>query len=323
MKTACRYLGLSLAIGLITASGPSSAQDYPNKLTTIVVAYAAGGGADVMARILAQKLSERLGHPVIVENKPGGNGIIGATMVAKSAPDGYTLLAGMTAEMILNAAAYPHMSYDPVKDFEPITKLYSNPLVFAVHPSVKAKTMQEFIALAKTEPGKLDYASGAAVFYLAGEMLNRQAGVNVVRIPYKGSGATMKDVIGGHVSMLVTSLPSAMGPVQSGTLRGLAVTSLKRDALLPDLPTMEEVGLKNFDVVTWAGLYAPHGTPRAVVDRLNREMAAIVKLDDVKKQAKAIGVTLESTSPEEQGASQRADIARFKTVIEDLNINLK
>ena len=298
----------SLALALVFVSvafavpEQSAAQNYPSKPIRLVVGFAQGGGPDVLARIIAQKFGERLGQQGIVENKPGADGIIGVQFAAKASPDGYTLLVGGTSEMVLNTRLHENLPYDPVKDFAPITTIYSSPMVFAVHPSVKARPKGEFFAV------------GAPVFLVAAELFKKQAGVNLTEVSFKGSSPAVAAVIAGQVPLVITSMPSSMNAVKSGRLRALAVTSAKRDSLMPDVPTMMESGLPNYEFEPWVGLYAPVGTPGAIIDRLNADVRAIMGSDEIKARAASLGVNLGTSSPEIHGAMLKSDIARVATI---------
>lgn len=320
MKTACKLLGLLLASALALASGGSSAQSYPSKPIRFVTGNAAGGGTDILARGIAPKLAERLGQTVIVENRPGADGIIASEYVARSAPDGTILLVGTDGQMVLNRGLYAKLPYDPVNDFAPVIRLSSAPLVIAVHPSVPVTSVAELIALAKAKPGELFYASGAPVFHVATELFKKQAGVNLVHVRYKGAAPAQTAAVAGEVGVIMSSLGPLMAQLRAGKLRGLAVTSAARYAIIPDIPTMAESGLADFDVVPWTGLFAPAGTPRAIIDKLNSEAAVILNLDDLKERFAASGVSLGGSSPAELGALQQADIVRWVKMLKDLNI---
>ncbi len=309
-------LAFALVFVLVAFAVPakSAAQDYPNKPIRLVVGYAQGGGPDVLARIIGQKLGERLGQQGIVENKPGADGIIGAQFAAKAPPDGYTLLVGGTSEMVLNTRLYEKLPYDPIKDFAPITKIYSSPMVFAVNPSIPVTTVAEFIALVKAKPGGEFFASGSPVFLVAAEVFKQQAGVNLIEVPFKGSSPAVAAVIAAQVPLVVTSMPSAMLAVKSGKLRALAVTGARRDRLLPDVPTMMESGLPNYEFEPSVGLYAPTGTPRIIIDRLNAEVGAILRSDEMKARAVSLGINFGATTPEELGSMLKSDIARVAAI---------
>jgi tripartite-type tricarboxylate transporter receptor subunit TctC len=320
MKTACKVLGLFLASALAVASGESAAQNYPSKPIKFVTGNAAGGGTDILARGIAAKLSERLGQPIIVENRPGADGIIASEFVAKSVPDGSILLVGTDGQMVLNRGLYAKLPYDPVKDFAPVIRLSATPLVIAVNPSVPANSVAELIALAKAKPGELFYASGAPVFHVATELFKKQAGVNIVHVRYKGAAPAQTAAVAGEVGVIMSSLGPMLAQLRAGKLRGLAVTSSARYSVIPDIPTMAESGLADFDVVPWTGLFAPAGTPRVIIDKLNSEAAVVLNLEDLKERFAATGVALSGSSPAELGALQQADLARWVKMLRDLNV---
>lgn len=318
MKTVLRILGAFAALAL--AAGGSIAQSYPSKPVRLVVAYSPGGGTDNVARILSQKLADRMGQAFTVENKPGANGIIGTEYTAKAAPDGYTLQVGTDSEMVLNVGLYESLPYDPLKDFVPVTVVSSNPLVFAVHPSFSGKSMQELISMAKAKPGSLFYSAGATVFQVATELLKKQQGVDIVYVPFKGTGPAITAAIAGEVQIATVSTGPVMSHLRAGKLRGLAVTSPKRSPLLPELPTMAEAGMGNFEVVPWTGLYAPAGTPAAIVEKLNVEVAAILKQEDVLKRYAALGLTPGGIPSAETAALLKSDVAKWTKLLKELGI---
>jgi len=318
MKTACKVLGLLLVSALALASGASSAQGYPSKPIRFVTGNQAGGGTDTLARSIGPKLAERLGQQVLVENRPGADGVIATEYVAKSAPDGYTLLLGADGQMVFNLGLHAKLPYDPVKDFAPVTRISSTPLVIAVHPSVPVTSIAELIALAKARPGELFYASGAPSFHVTTELFKKQAGVNIVHVRYKGAAPAQTAAVAGEVGVIMSSLGPLRAQLQAGKLRGLAVTSPRRYAIIPDIPTMAESGLADFDVVPWIGLFAPAGTPREIIDKLNS--AVVLSLEELKERFAAGGVSLAGSSPEELGALQQADIAKWTKVMKDVNI---
>jgi len=320
MKTVIRILGIFTACAIALAAGESMAQSYPSKPVRLVVGYAPGGGTDNVARILSQKLAERLGQAVNVENKPGANAIIGTEYVAKSTPDGYTLLVGTDSEMVLNVGLYDHLPYDPAKDFVPVTVVSSNPLVFAVHPSFPATSMKELIALAKEKPGKLFSSAAAPVFQVATELLKKQAGVDIVYVPFKGTGPAITAAIAGEVPIATVSIGPVMAQLRAGKLRALAITSSKRSVLLPGVPTMAEAGMGNFEMVPWTGLYAPAGTPAAVIERLHSEVSAILKLDDVLGRYAALGLTAGGMPSSETADLLKADLSKWTKLMREMKI---
>lgn len=317
MHTPYRALGLFLALAF--ACCEITAQTYPVKPIKLVVGYQPGGGTDSLARIVAPKLGERLGQPVTVENRPGANATIGVAYTAKAEPDGYTLLVGASGEMVYAPGLYDRLAYDTAKDFVPVIQLSTNPLIFAAHPSLPANSISELITLARAKPGALFYGSGAAPFQAAGELFKKQAGVNIVNVPYKGAAPSVTAAVAGEVPLLVVGL-SSLPHLRSGKLRALAVTSLKRYALLPDVPTMAEAGLPGFEVVPWTGMFAPAGTPRAIIDKLNGEMTAIVGLEDVKERFRALGVSGEGLPLSEFNALIKADLAKWPKLLREFNI---
>jgi len=318
MNTACKVLGLFLAFALAAASSGSGAQSYPDKPIKLVVGFGPGGGTDILGRLVAQQLSERLKVPVTVENRPGANSNIGTDYVAKSAPDGYTLLVGGSASMALSSGLYQRLPFDPLKDFVPIAQIVSgDALVFAVHPSVPANSIKELIAFAKANPGKIFYASGAAPFQVAGEYFNKLAGVNITHVPFKGAAGAVAATVGGQTQMTVVSIASGLGQIKAGKLRALAVTGFKRDHVLPDLPTMKEAGLENFEVPMWTGLFAPAATPAPVVDKLAKEMSVVLKSDLVRKRFDSLGYESLAMTPAEFAKAQQDDIEKWTRVIRD------
>lgn len=263
-----------------------NAADYPARTVTLVVPYPPGGGVDAMARVVAAKMSDALRQQFVVDNRAGAGGTIGTRAVAQAAPDGYTLLLGHTGTISINPSLYAHAGYDPRKDFAPIGLVASMPVALLAHPSFPAKSIAEFIALAKKDPGKLNLGTSAVGTggNMCAELFKSEAGINVVIIPYKGTAPVMNDLLGGHVPIAFGVLPPALGNIQAGKLRAIAVTSKKRFSLLPDVPTFDESGLPGFEAVLHYGLLAPAGTPREIVDRLSVELRKLVDLPEVQKQ---------------------------------------
>ncbi len=307
-----------LFLVLLFACCSTIAQTYPAKPIRIVVGYPPGGGTDSLARIVAPKLTERLGQPVTIENKPGANATIGVAYAAKAEPDGYTLLAGASGEMVYAPGLYDRLPYDTAKDFIPVVQLSTNPLLFAVHPSLPVTSIRELIALAKAKPGKLFYGSGAGPFQAAGELFKKHAGVDIVNVPYKGAAASVTAAVAGEVPVVVVGV-SSLPLLRSGKLRGLAVTTPKRYPLLPEIPTMAEAGLPGFEVTPWTGMFAPAGTPPVIIEKLNNELAAIVRLEDVKQRFSALGVNPENSSLPEFSALIKADLAKWPALLRELN----
>lgn len=326
MKNACKFLGLLLAFALAVASGESGAQSYPNKPIKLVVGFGPGGGTDILGRLVAQQLSERLNVPVTVENRPGANSNIGTDYVAKAAPDGYTLLVGGSASMALSSGLHERLPFDPVKDFIPIAQIVAgDALVLAVHPSFPANSVKELIAHAKANPGKVFYGSGAPPFQIAAEYFNKLAGVNMTHVPFKGAAGAVAATVGGQTQVTVVSIASGLSQFKAGKLRMLAVTGFKRDHVLPDVPTMKEAGLaENFEVPMWTGLFAPAATPAPVIDKLSVEMSAILNSDLTKKRFDSMGYESRPLTRAEFAKEQKDDIEKWTRVIrDDLRIRIE
>jgi tripartite-type tricarboxylate transporter receptor subunit TctC len=310
-----RFLaGLAVAL---TLSFAASAADYPTRPVSIVVAFTPGGPSDVLSRIIGQRLNEILHQPFIIENRPGSGGNIAAEQVARAAPDGYTLLMGNNSILATNAALYKKLSYDPERDFAPIAMIGSQANILVVNPSVPAQSMAELIALAKASPGQLNFASSGhgAAAHLAGELFKAEAKVNIVHVPYKGAAPALQDVMAGHVQMMFATAASVIGLIKSGKVRALAVTTPQRTALLPDLPTVDELGIKGFDATTWHGLVAPTGTPREVIDTLHFAVTAGLKDPATRKQLTELGVDIVGSTPKEFEAYIKSEIPKWTAVV--------
>jgi tripartite-type tricarboxylate transporter receptor subunit TctC len=305
-----------LAVGLTVAAGAACAQGYPNKPVRLVVPFLAGGSTDIVGRTVAQKLTEMWGHPVVVDNRPGGGTTIGTDAVAKAAPDGYTLLV-TPAPFTINPSLLAKLPYDALNDFAPITLINTTPLVLVVHPGVPAKNVKELIALAKAKPGKLNFGSSGTggSNHLAGELFDAMAGVKMVHIPYKGNAGALTDIVGGHLDVVYNGLTSALALIKGGKLRVLAVTSLQRNAALPDVPTLDETGLKGFEAVAWNGLTAPAKTPREVIAKINADVLRIVSSPELRERLKAEGSDPVGSSPEQFATFLRNEIAKWAKVI--------
>jgi len=306
---------------LCTLTSGAQAQQYPSKAVRLIVPFAPGGSTDIIGRTVAQKLNEAWGQPVLVDNRPGGSTVIGTDVVAKAPPDGYLLLVTPAPFTIVPSLA-AKLPYDPVKDFEPITLINTTPLVVVVNPSVPARSIKELIALAKSKPGQLNFGSSGSggSNHLAGELFNAMAGVKMVHIPYKGNAPALTDLVGGHVDLVYNGLTSAMPFIKSGRLRALAVTSLKRAGALPDLPTLDELGLKGFQAVAWNGLTAPARTPREVVAKINADVVKIVRSPELIERLKADGSDPVGSTTAEYAAFLRDEIAKWRKVIAAANI---
>lgn len=313
-----KFFAAALAAAFAVAASAQST--YPSAPVKLVVGFPPGGANDILARLIGAKLQEAWGQPVVTENKPGANAIIATEFVAKSAPDGTTLLIGASGAMTFNPGLYAKLPYDPLRDFAPVTMLGSFPLVLAVNPAVPAQSVQELVAHAKAAGGKLNYAAGSTPFQLAAELFKMQAGVAINHIPYKGSAAAVNSVIANDTQMTFVDAPPVVGQVRGGKLRGLAVTSRTRAESLPELPTMIEAGMPDFDVVLWAGLFAPAATPRAVLERIHQGTVRALQLPDVRKRMLDLGITPVGNSPEELAAIVRADLDKWTRVAKQAGV---
>ena len=304
------------------AASLAQAQDYPIRAIRLIVPFSPGGVADTSARVVADRLATRLGQQVIVENRAGASGNIGTQQVAQAAPDGYTLVLGFDGTMVINPWVFPNIPFDTVKDFVPVTKLGDATLIMVAHPSVAANNMKELIALAKTKPGTLSYGTSGTggTPHLAGELLNQRAGISLVHIPYKGGGQAVGDVVGGQIPLVYTAIASAQQYVKSGRLKALGVSGAKRSSSLPDVLTFVESGLEGFIVDSWVGIFAPAKTPRAIVDRLQRELAAILATAEVRERYAVLGIEPVGNTSEQFGEQVRADLAKWEKVVKQANI---
>lgn len=313
-----KYLFLLI---FFSAPGLSVAQNYPSKTVRLIVPFAAGGSTDVIARVLAPRLAETWGQQVIVDNRPGGNTTIGTEIVAKAAPDGHTLLI-TPAPFTVVPSVLKKLPYDPVKDFEPITLINTTPMGLVVHPGVPAKNVRELVALAKARPGKMNFASSGngGVPHLSGELLNAMAGVKMMHVPYKGNAPALVDLVGGHVDMAFNGLTSVMPFIKSGRLRVLGVTSIGRTAALPEVPTLDEQGLKGFQAVAWNGITAPARTPKDVIAKIADSAVRIVKSPELAEQLKRDGSDPVGSSTAEFVTHLRDEVAKWKKVLERAGI---
>jgi tripartite-type tricarboxylate transporter receptor subunit TctC len=319
MKLALCFLA-GLTLGLASAHGQES---YPSRQIQIIVPFAPGGGTDIVSRTVAARMTESWKVPVIVDNRPGGNTIIGAQLAARAAPDGYTLFVAIDSTQAMNQSLYAKLPYDPIKDFAPVTLAISQPMVLAVHPSVQATTVKDLIALAKAKPGQLPYAHGALPAQIAGELFKSSAGVDMIGVPYKGSGPAMNDVVGGSVPVIFDALGPAASFIKAGKVRALAVTSAEPAAALPGVPTMAQAGLAGFDLVTWIGFLVPAGVNREIVSRLNAELVRILKLPDTRERFAGMGMTVIASSPAEFAQTIKSDAAKFERIIRSAGIKVE
>jgi tripartite-type tricarboxylate transporter receptor subunit TctC len=314
-----------LLFALSAFLSPLHAQDYPTRTITLVVPYPPAGGVDAMARIVAEKLSTALGQQVVVDNRGGGSGLVGTRAVVKAAPDGYTLFLGHTGTISINPSLYANAGYDPRKDFAAIGLIASMPVVLITHPSFPAKSVAEFIALAKREPGKLNVGTApiGTGGYMTAEFFKAVAGIDVTIIPYKGTAPVMNDLLGGHVPVAFGVIPPALGNLQSGALRAIAVASATRTSLLPDVPTFGESGMPDFESVLHYGLLAPAGTPRPIIDKLNTALRALVDTDEVRKRITFEGGDPLTSTPDEYTADIDKEETKWSTLIRKLNLKVE
>ncbi len=312
----------ALGFALLAAVPQVHAQAYPNKPIRLIVPFPPGGGNDVIARVISQKLGERLGQQVVVDNKAGANGIVGLQALMQSPPDGYTIAVGAAGPLAVNPSLYDKLPYDPVKDFSPITNMVNYPLLLVTHPSVPAKNTQELIALAKAKPGQLYFASPGSgnSGHLAGELFNSMARVNTVHVPYKGQGPALSDLISGQVQMLYSSIPSVVNQVKTGQLNAIAVGSAKRVPSLPNIPTIAESGVPGYEAYSWVGMLAPAKTPKEIVNRLNAEIVDILKQKDVAEKLNQQGALPVGDTPEQFGAYIKVEIEKWGAVVRSANI---
>lgn len=322
MKTLIRT---ALLVAALLAPTQVMAQtDYPTRPIRIIVAFTPGGTTDIIARILGRKMTEAWGQPVIIENRPGAGGNLGSEIVAKSPPDGYTLLIGSVGPLAINATLYPKMPYDNLKDFAPVSLVAAVSNMLVVHPSVPVKTVQELVALAKAKPGELNYGStgNGTTGHLSGELLNDQAGIKLVHIPYRGAVA-VNDLLGGQVQLMFATIPSVIQHVKVGSLRAVAVTSNKRIPAVADVPTIAESGYPQFEASSWYGITAPTGTPDAIVRKLSAEIDKIINLPDINEQLVSQGAEPIGGTPEAFGAYMKSETEKWAKVLKASGIKLE
>lgn len=315
MKTIVRA---AAAIAATTLALAAQAQGWPTRAVKIIVPFAPGGFTDVVARILQTQLSAALGQPVVIENKPGAGSTIGTAEVAKARPDGYTI-AMVSTTHVITPSIYKQMPYDALRDFTPVMKLAEGPYVLVVHPSLPARTVKELVELAKAEPGKIDYASSGngSSQHLVGALFGQMAGVKLNHVPYKGSGQAMQDLVGGQVKVSFVGGPNAVPYLANGKLRALGVTTAKRSADLPDIPTIDEAGVAGYDATLWLGLLAPPGTPAEVVAKLREGVTKALSTPEARKLVNSAGVDVALSSPEEFAALMKAELERWGKVVRE------
>jgi tripartite-type tricarboxylate transporter receptor subunit TctC len=315
----------ALAVSLAASSTLSFAQGYPNKPVRMIVGFPPGGGTDVVARVIGAKLQEWWGEAVAVENRPGATGTIGADAVAKSAPDGYTLIMGHVNSHAIAPNLFAKLPYDPIKDFAAVSYVGYVPNVLAVHPSVPARSVKELVELAKSKPGQLNYASSGngSTQHLAGEMFKQLTGTKIEHVPYKGSGDAIKDLLGGVVNMNFDTMPPVLPHIQSGKLRGLAISTPRRLPQLANVPTFEEEGIRGFDVTNWYGVMAPAGTPREIVAKLNADINKAMQVPEVRGRLEAVGTQLNEQSAAQFDAFMKIEVAKYAKLIMEAGIKIE
>lgn len=317
MRFAKLLVAVTTALTLVPLAAQAQATDFPRGPVSLVVPFPAGGPTDAMARRLAEKLGERLGQQVVVENKGGAGGSIAAEAVARAKPDGQTLFFGTTGTMAINPSLYARLRYDPVKDFAPVSLMATTMNVLVVNPAVPATNLRELIKLAKAHPGTLTYGSAGngSSNHLSGELFRSSADLQITHVPYKGSAAALVDLLGGRLTMMFDTIAQQTQNIAAGKVRALAVTGAKRSPLLPEVPTAQEAGLKGFDVTIWYGVLAPAGTPAPVIERLNREIVAVMSTEEMKKRMQADGAEAKPTTPAEFASLIKHDMAKWAPVV--------
>ena len=320
MKTRLQF---AVACALSALAAGAAAQQYPSKTVRFVVPFVAGGPTDIQGRMLGEKLGQRLGQQFIIDNRGGANGNIGLELTAKAPPDGYTIVIATVGTWAVNPSLYKNMQFDPVKDFAPIMQVSSSPGVLVVHPSVPVKNVKELIALAKAKPGKLDYgSSGVGGFgHISGALFCLMTKTEMVHIPYKSSAPSLTDLIAGQIQVLFNNAISTVPFIKSGQTRALAVTSLKRMNALPDLPSLDETGIKGYDNSSWSAVAAPAGTPKEIITKLNTELNQILKLPDVQERNASFGADPVGGTPEQYGEYLKSEIAKFARVVKEAKIS--
>jgi len=322
IKNVIRDMSFMIRVGLVawlafSATAPVAAQQYPNRPVRFVVPFSPGGSTDTLARTVSLKLSDVIGQQVVVDNRPGANGNIGMEIVARAAPNGYTIVLGYIANLAIDPSLYEKLPYDPVKDYAPITQLASSPNVLVAHPSLPARNLKELIALAKAKSGQINFASAGvgSVGHLTGELLNNLAGIKMVHVPYKGSGQAVTDLLGGHVQLMFSGFSSTLPHIKSGKLRPLVVTGAQRSAALPDVPTIAESGFPKFEATAWYGVLAPAKTPKPIVARLHDEIVKVLHLPEVKERLGSLGFEIVGSTPEQFAVYIKSEIGKWAKVV--------
>jgi tripartite-type tricarboxylate transporter receptor subunit TctC len=313
------FRSVAIALALVGVIAPAAAQDYPNRPITLVVPFPPGGSTSIVARIVGEKMGEMLGQQMVIDNRGGAGGTIGTRAVAKSTPDGYTILLGYTGTLAIGPTLYNNVGYDPRKDFAPIGLIGHAPNSLVLHPSFAPRSVKELVDYAKANPGKVNYGSAGVgtVSHVSGVYFANAAGIQLTHIPYKGTGPALADLLGGHIPMAFAPIPATHANVAEGKLRGLAVTSGKRSSLLPDVPTIAEAGVPGFEASLYYGIVAPAGTPRPIVDKLNQVLRAALASDDVRKRLSTDGAEPTPGSPDEYAAFIDRDETKWSKVVKD------
>jgi tripartite-type tricarboxylate transporter receptor subunit TctC len=318
------FLQTAAGAAALVACASASAQAYPVKPVRMVVPFPPSGGTDVLARTFVQRLGEALGQQVVIDNRSGANGNVGTELAARAAPDGYTLLLNGGGTLAVNPSLYSRLPFDSVRDFAPISMVALQPSVLVVHPSVPAKTVRELVALAKSRPGQLNFASSGSgsLAHLSAEIFKSMAGVDMVHVPYKGAGPSLVDLIAGQVHLIFASSPSVMPHVKNGKLRALGVTTAKRAAATPDVPTIAEAGVPGYTVTGWYGLLAPAGTPAPIVSRLNAELVKVLAMAEIQEKLVGHGLEVSTGTPQQFAEFLKAEIAKYAKVVRDAGVKV-
>jgi len=325
MQAGWKRVALTLIVAATCSAGAARADDYPSRPIRIIVPYAPGGGADTVARIVARRVSDTIGQPIVIENRTGAGSILGTDAVAKAEPDGYTLLLGQSGPISINPAVYKDLRYDPVKDFAPVTMTTAYPYILVVNAKLPAKSLPEFVALARSQPGAMNYGTTGigAANHLVAELFNGKAGIKMTHIPYRGTALAVGDLVAGQVTMVFGDPISVLPHMQSGSLRALAVTSLQRSAVAPEVPTVAESGFPGFDALAWHGILAPAKTPPAIVKKLNAEIVNALKHPETQALLVKQAMQTVGNAPEEFAAFIRNDIAVWKAVAAEADVSVK
>jgi tripartite-type tricarboxylate transporter receptor subunit TctC len=325
MRTGSSCIALAVALASTLAAGTAPADDYPSRPIRLIVPYAAGGGADSVARIVAKRVSETIGQPIVIENRGGGGSIIGTELVKNAQPDGYTLLLGQSGPISINPAVYRNLPYDPLKDFAPVTMTTAYPYIMVVSPALGVKTVKEFVALARNRPSELNYGTTGvgAANHLVAELFDSNAGIKMTHIPYRGTALAVIDLLAGHVQVVFADPISALPHTNAGTLVALAVTSKDRSPVAPDVPTISESGYPGFDAIAWHGILAPATTPPAIVARLNAEIVEALKDPETRTLLEKQAMQTVGNSPQAFAGFIRQDIAIWKEVADQAKVEVR